>query len=146
MDTRPWRTTNRTWAQRCARSAAVNGPGVPTAAGVRSLPGALKTAMIVARATERSSMARKVFTPEDPALPMNYPGFVFRTLRDRGHPASALLAETGLDEGHLSDPDFRCGFQPLRRLLLNAINEAQNPHLGVDLALEFQPTYIGLPA
>jgi hypothetical protein len=32
-------------------------------------------------------MARKVFTPDDPALPMNYPGFVFRTLREEGYPA-----------------------------------------------------------
>lgn len=91
-------------------------------------------------------MARKVFTPDDPALPMNYPGFVFRTLRDEGFAAESLLAETGLDEAHLSDPHFRCGFQPLRRLLLNAITETGDPDLGVKLALSFQPTYIGLPA
>lgn len=86
------------------------------------------------------------FTPEDPALPMNYPGFVFRTLRDAGHPAEALLAGTGLDENHLSDPHFRCGFEPLRRLFLNAMDQTGDDHLGVTLALKFQPTYIGLPA
>ncbi len=86
------------------------------------------------------------FTPDDPALPMNYPGFVFRTLREEGHAASALLAETGLDEDHLTDPHFRCGFPPLRRFFLNAIAETGDPHLGVRLARKFEPTYIGLPA
>ena len=97
-------------------------------------------------AIENPSMARKVFTPDDPALPMNYPGFVFRTLREEGYSADALLAETGLDEAHLSDPHFRCGFRPLRRLFLNAIERTGDPDLGVMLALKFQPTYIGLPA
>jgi len=91
-------------------------------------------------------MARKVFTPDDPALPMNYPGFVFRKLREKGYPADTLLAETGLEEKLLSDPHFRCGFQPLRRLFLNALEQSGDPHLGVRLALQFQPTYIGLPA
>lgn len=94
----------------------------------------------------RFSMARNIFTPNDPALPMNYPGFVFRTLREEGYPATALLTETGLDETHLRDPHFRCGFHPLRQLFLNAIDETGDIHLGVNLALRFQPTYIGLPA
>lgn len=91
-------------------------------------------------------MPLKTFTPDDPALPMNYPGFVYRKLREDGFAAHDLLAETGLDEMRLSDPHFRCGFQPLRRLLLNAIEQAGDPHLGVTLARKFQPTYIGLPA
>ena len=91
-------------------------------------------------------MTRKVFTPDDPALPMNYPGFVFRTLREEGYPADALLAGTGLEEARLSDPHFRCGFQPLRRLLLNALEQTGDPHLGVRLAQQFQPTSIGVPA
>jgi len=91
-------------------------------------------------------MARNVFTPDDPALPMNYPGFVFRKLRDEGYPACTLLAGTGLEETLLSDPHFRCGFQPLRRLLLNALEQSGDPHLGVKLALQFQPTYIGIPS
>lgn len=77
---------------------------------------------------------------------MNYPGFVFRKLREEGYPADPLLEETGLEETRLSDPHFRCGFQPLRRLLLNAVEQSGDPHLGVKLALRFQPTYIGLPA
>lgn len=91
-------------------------------------------------------MQRKSFTPDDPALPMNYPGFVFRTLREDGLVADELLAGTGLDEAHLSDPHFRCGFRPLRRLFLNAIERTGDPDLGIMLALRFQPTYIGLPA
>lgn len=91
-------------------------------------------------------MRQKSFTPDDPALPMNYPGFVYRTLREDGYTADELLAETGLDETHLSDPHFRCGFRPLRRLFLNAIERTGDPDLGVMLALKFQPTYIGLPA
>ncbi len=91
-------------------------------------------------------MSTRSFTPDDPALPANYPGFVFRMLRDKGYPPSELLAETGLDETHLQDPDFRCGFRPLRQLILNAIEYSRDPLLGVTLALQFQPTYIGLPA
>jgi len=91
-------------------------------------------------------MPRKNFKPGDPALPMNYPGFVFRTLREEGYTAATLLMETGLDETHLSDPHFRCGFRPLRRLFLNAIDQTGDPNLGIELALQFQPTFIGLPA
>lgn len=91
-------------------------------------------------------MTTKIFTPDDPALPINYPSFVFRMLRDEDYPANELLADTGLEEIHLGDPHFRCGFRPLRRLLLNAIEQTGDPHLGVALALKFQPTYIGLPA
>ena len=91
-------------------------------------------------------MVRKDFTPDDPALPMNYPGFVFRLLREDGYPVVDLLAETGLDETHLRDPHFRSGFQPLRQLFLNAMQQTGDPHLGVTLALKFEPTYIGLPA
>ncbi len=91
-------------------------------------------------------MSRRVFTPDDPALPMNYPGFVFRVLGEEGYSTEALLAETGLQDSHLSDPHFRCGFQPLRRFFLNAIEQTGDPDLGIKLALKFQPTYIGLPA
>ncbi len=91
-------------------------------------------------------MTTKIFTPDDPALPMNYPGFVFRTLREEGFAAEALLAGTGLDEAQLSDPHFRCGFAPLRQLFLNAMAQTGEPDLGVRLALKFQPTYIGLPS
>jgi AraC-like DNA-binding protein len=95
---------------------------------------------------EDTAMPSRTFTPDDPALPMNYPGFVFRLLRDEGYPAGALLANTGLVEDQLRDPHFRCGFQPLRQLLVNAIEQTGDPHLGVTLALKFQPTYIGLPS
>lgn len=91
-------------------------------------------------------MQRKSFTPDDPALPMNYPGFVFRTLREDGYAAEALLAGTDLDETRLGDPHFRCGFQPLKRLFLNAMAQTGDAHLGVALALRFQPTYVGLPS
>jgi len=77
---------------------------------------------------------------------MNYPGFVFRTLHNEGYSPRALLSKTGLNEDHLRDPHFRCGFPPLRRLFLNAIEQTQNSNLGVTLALKFEPTYIGLPA
>ncbi|MEO1474071.1 MAG: AraC family transcriptional regulator ligand-binding domain-containing protein [Pseudomonadota bacterium] len=91
-------------------------------------------------------IARKLFTPDNPALPMNYPGFVFRTLREEGYLADALLKETGLEEARFSDPRYRCGFEPLRRLFLNAIELTGNPNLGVKLARQFQPTYIGIPS
>ncbi|MEL6452116.1 MAG: AraC family transcriptional regulator ligand-binding domain-containing protein [Pseudomonadota bacterium] len=91
-------------------------------------------------------IARNLFTPDDPALPMNYPGFVFRTLREEGYPADALLKETGLEEARFSDPRFRCGFKPLRRLFLNAMDQTEDPNLGVKLARKFQPSYIGIPS
>jgi AraC-like DNA-binding protein len=91
-------------------------------------------------------MGRNVFTPDNPVLPMNYPSFVFRTLRDDGFQAEALLAGTGLKESALYDPHFRCGFQQLRQFFLNAIEQTRDPDLGVKLALKFQHTNIGLPA
>ncbi|NWH08212.1 MAG: AraC family transcriptional regulator [Alphaproteobacteria bacterium] len=91
-------------------------------------------------------MARKMFTQEDAALPMNYPGFIFRTLREEGYCAMALLAGTGLTEELLSDPDHRFGLTALRRLILNAIEQTGDPHLGVTLALKFDPGFIGAAA
>jgi AraC-like DNA-binding protein len=91
-------------------------------------------------------MNHRNFTPEDPALPMTYPGFVFRVLCNEGHAPSALLSETGLAAESFADPNFRCGFAPLRRFLLNAIEQSGDPHLGIRLAKKFQPTFIGLPA
>ena len=91
-------------------------------------------------------MNNKTFTLDDPALPMNYPGFVFRTLCSEGHDAKTLLAGTGLSEEHLHDPKFRTGFAPLRQFLLNAIVATDDHHLGVRLGWRFEPNYIGLPA
>lgn len=91
-------------------------------------------------------MATRIFTHEDPVLPMTYPGFVFRVLCEEGYAADPLLSGTGLAKEHLADPYFRCSFPPLRRLLSNAIEQTGDPHLGVRLARRFEPTYIGLPA
>ncbi|WP_168035051.1 AraC family transcriptional regulator [Falsiroseomonas selenitidurans] len=120
----------------------------PTAISIitRLMPGTPNSVIIQATKLEHPTMAKKVFMPDDPALPMNYPGFVFRTLREEGYSEDELLKETGLEEAQLSDPHFRCGFQPLRRLLLNAIQQTGDPDLGARLALKFQPTYIGLPS
>ena len=79
-------------------------------------------------------MSMVPFTHDDPALPATYPGFVFRVLRNEGHEAERLLAQTGLTAEHFADPNFRCGYAPLRRLLLNAIEETRDTHLGVRLA------------
>ena len=91
-------------------------------------------------------MSTKTFTLDDPALPMNYPGFVFRSLCSDGYDPKTLLAGTGLTEEHLQDPKFRTGFAPLRQFLLNAIATTGDRHLGVRLAWRFEPNYIGLPA
>mgnify|MGYP006266324735 CR=1 FL=1 len=85
------------------------------------------------------------FGLDDPALPMNYPGFVFRALRSEGYTAEALLAGTGLTSAQLQSPHFRCGFAPLRRLYLNAIDQTGDPHLALRLAKQFEPTSVGLP-
>ncbi|MGF1511778.1 MAG: AraC family transcriptional regulator ligand-binding domain-containing protein [Myxococcota bacterium] len=91
-------------------------------------------------------MSAKTFAPDDPALPMNYPGFVFRTLCEDGHDAEALLAGTGLTPVLLHDPNFRTGFAPLRQFFLNAMEQTGDPHLGITLAQRFEATYVGLPA
>ncbi len=90
-------------------------------------------------------MAPNVLTPLDLALPMNYPGFVFRALRDDGIAADALLAGTGLTEAMLGDPHHRSDFAELRRFYLNGIAATGDPHIGVQLALRFQPSQVGLP-
>jgi AraC-like DNA-binding protein len=80
------------------------------------------------------------------ALRMTYPAFVFRTLVQEGHPANRLLANTGLTPESLADPEFRTGLQPLRRLFLNAMEQAGDPFLAIRLARHFEPGFIGLPA
>jgi AraC-like DNA-binding protein len=91
-------------------------------------------------------MTRKTFTREHPTCPMNYPGFVFRALREEGYDANLLLAGTGLTEADLYDPDSGLAFEPLRRFINNALTQTNDPHLGVRLAQRFEASYIGLPA
>ncbi|MEL6245300.1 MAG: AraC family transcriptional regulator ligand-binding domain-containing protein [Pseudomonadota bacterium] len=87
-----------------------------------------------------------VFTMDTPALPMNYPGFVFRTLCEDGYNADALLKGTSLKAELFTDPYFRTDFLTLRRFILNAQEQTADPHLGARLALRFDVTYIGFPA
>ncbi len=91
-------------------------------------------------------IARKSFTPDDPVIPMSYPGFVFRVLRRQGYSADALLSQTGLVEENLENPEFRTVFKPIQRLFENALRTTRDPHLGITLALRFEPANIGLPA
>lgn len=91
-------------------------------------------------------MKKHVFTAEDPVLPMHYPGFIFRTLQKQGYETSKLLADTGLLEESLSDPNFRFSFSALQRLTLNALEQTNDPHLGIRLGKKFDANYIGLPA
>ena len=91
-------------------------------------------------------MHRKTFTAEDPAVPMNYPRFIFRALSEDGYDAEALLAGTGLTVELLEHPSFRGGFWQIHRLVKNAIELTGNPHLGPQLAVRFEPNYIGIPA
>lgn len=90
-------------------------------------------------------MAPNVLTPLDTALPMNYPGFVFRALRDDGIAADALLEHTGLTEALLVDPHHRSDFGQLRRFYLNVIAASGDPHIGVRLAGRFRASQVGLP-
>ena len=90
-------------------------------------------------------MSGKTFAPDDSALPMNYPGFVFRTLCEDGHDAESLLAGTGLTQALLHDPNYRTGFAPLRQFFLNAMDQTGDPHLGITLAQRFEATYVGFP-
>ena len=92
------------------------------------------------------SMTTKMFTIDDPALPMHYPGFVVRTLRNQGHDVGALLDGTGLTEEHLRDPNYRFAFSSLRRLTVNAMEQTDDPHLGPRLGKCFDANFIGLPA
>jgi AraC-like DNA-binding protein len=93
----------------------------------------------------RFVMVSNVLTPVDLALPMNYPGFVFRALRDEGIAAGALLDDTGLTEVMLTDPHHRSDFAQLRRFYLNVIAASGDPHIGIRLALRFRPSQVGLP-
>lgn len=91
-------------------------------------------------------MHRGTSSQADLALQMTYPGFVFRTLAKEGYDVERLLADTGLTEAALADPQFHTGLPPLRRLFLNAIEATGDPHLAIRLARQFEASFIGLPA
>ncbi|MEO1329608.1 MAG: AraC family transcriptional regulator ligand-binding domain-containing protein [Pseudomonadota bacterium] len=91
-------------------------------------------------------MHPKTFAADDPAVPMNYPGFVFRALRSDGYEPEALLAGTGLTADRLEDPSFRSSFETVRRFVRNALAVTGDAHLGPKLAARFEPNFIGLPA
>lgn len=91
-------------------------------------------------------MPMKALTREDSALPMHYPGFVYRALCEEGVPSADLLAGTELTAELLHDPNHRFSFLSLRRLTLNALDLTGEPHLGIRLGKRFEATYIGLPA
>ncbi|MEO1309614.1 MAG: AraC family transcriptional regulator ligand-binding domain-containing protein [Pseudomonadota bacterium] len=94
----------------------------------------------------KPSIKTRVFTTTTPALPMNYPGFVFRTLQADGYDAVRLFANTDLSTERIADPYFRTEYATLQRFYLNAIELTGDPHLGPRLARRFQPNYVGLPA
>lgn len=91
-------------------------------------------------------MTMQTFGREDLALRMTYPGFVFRALAKEGHDLQRLLADTGLTEEVLSDPEVQTGFPPLRRFFLNVLEQTGEPHLGIRLGQQFEASFIGLPA
>ncbi len=62
-------------------------------------------------------MGMKAFNAEDPALPMHYPGFVFRTLREEALCAEDILDGTDLTEERLQDPNHRFSFSVPRQRL-----------------------------
>ncbi len=89
---------------------------------------------------------QKSFAPDDPIMPINYLGFVFRTFRKDGFPLETLLEGTGLLAEQLEDPHFRCEFWSACRFYNNALTLTNDPHLGAKLAQRFEASYIGLPA
>jgi len=91
-------------------------------------------------------MTMKAIAAEQSACPMNYPGFVFRTLRRNGYRVDAILAGTGLSAESFEDPDTAIEYATLQRFLLNAVEHTGDPHLGCRLARRFDAQYIGLPA
>ena len=91
-------------------------------------------------------MKLPAFSQKDLVLRMTYPGFVFRVLSNEGYDFNQLLANTGLAEDALSDPNFQSGLLPLRQFFLNAIEQTGEPHLGIRLAHKFEANFIGLPA
>ena len=90
-------------------------------------------------------MTRSTFTLENAALPMHYPGFAFRLMCAEGYCPDALLKGTGLTQEHLADPEFRCGFASLQRFYLNILQLSGDPHIGMRLALRFEPHTGGMP-
>ena len=94
----------------------------------------------------RRSMKAQAIKQDETSLRMTYPGFVLRALCNEGHDFKALLANTGLKEDLLSDPDFQTGWPPLRQFFLNALDRTGDPHLGLRLAQKFEANFIGLPA
>lgn len=80
------------------------------------------------------------------ACPMNFVGFIVRALREDGVSSEALLSDTGLTEDLLVDPYYRAEFPKVRRLILNAIEQTGDVHLGPRLAKRFDPNSVGLPA
>ncbi len=91
-------------------------------------------------------MNLRLSSQENLALRMTYPGFLFRALSKEGHDPKRLLADTGLTEEVLSDPEFQTALPPLRRFFLNAMELTGDPHLGIRLAQQFEASFIGLPA
>ena len=90
-------------------------------------------------------MRRSAQTADASILTMNFPGFVYRTLRNDGVAAEALLEGTGLPADAFDDPDFRCDRRRHRRFILNAMAASSDPHLGPRLAQRFDLHNLGLP-
>ena len=91
------------------------------------------------------SLAYKPALSDGPAAPTTFVCFVLRVLKREGYAVDAILAETGLTEQNLLDPDFKCGFRAKHRLLKNALTVTADPHLSVRLAAHFEPHFLGLP-
>ncbi|GGD02483.1 helix-turn-helix domain-containing protein [Aquisalinus flavus] len=83
---------------------------------------------------------------ETPVIPMNYLGFIYRELSEKGYDNRALFEGTNLRPELLSDPAFRTDFLTVRRFVENSLQTTKDIHLGPKLAARFEPYFIGPPA
>lgn len=90
-------------------------------------------------------MAKRSFTSKDPAITINYIGFVYRTLINEGYLETDLLEHTGLAAVDLLNPDYRCTFEQHKQFAINAMTITRDPHLGLRMAARYNPINIGLP-
>ncbi len=86
---------------------------------------------------------RKFLTLEDRVVPMQHPRALIDVALKQGAELSQLLANTGITEAMLADPDARISYLTFGFLTFNALNATGNPALGIDFGKRIHPANMG---
>lgn len=87
---------------------------------------------------------KHLFNAQDPVIPVYFPGVLYRLLKKEGIEDSALLAGSTLSPASFTDENTRISFEAHSVFIKNAMQAANDPHLGWRFGQHITITALGM--